>query len=365
MPQFKVHKFVASLPAILERDAVYFVRAGDGFDMYVTNSSGAVVSYALNKLANPMTARGDLIVGGLSGTPLRVPIGGGGQVLSVGDSGIPTWVNPEFISVEYLVVGAGGSGGPGIPTAGAYGSGGGAGGDVRTGVMVLRAGDVLPVVIGAGGVVAATGVPAAGENGGDSRFGDVIAPGGGGGAGSGSAGNGPAKSGGNGGGGSAYQPVGASSSAGGFRGGDGATGVAGGGAGAGANGGAGKAGQAGAGGAGALSSITGTPARYGAGGGAGGSSGGASFGEGGDGGGGSGGRAASGWSGTDGLANTGGGGGGSGGLIAGAKAAGKGGSGVAIMRYRGVPRVTGGAITQVGGFTIHTFIGSGNFEVGL
>lgn len=52
MAQFKVHKFVSALPSTLEPDAVYFVRAGTGFDLYVTNSSGTVVAYELNKTAN-------------------------------------------------------------------------------------------------------------------------------------------------------------------------------------------------------------------------------------------------------------------------------------------------------------------------
>lgn len=49
MAQVKHHKFVAALPAELEADAIYYVRAGAGFDLYVTNSSGTIVAYALNK----------------------------------------------------------------------------------------------------------------------------------------------------------------------------------------------------------------------------------------------------------------------------------------------------------------------------
>ncbi|MFG5864174.1 hypothetical protein ACFW0B_23560, partial [Pseudomonas sp. CR1201] len=39
---------VASLPASLEPDALYLVRAGAGFDLYATNHAGTVVSYPLN-----------------------------------------------------------------------------------------------------------------------------------------------------------------------------------------------------------------------------------------------------------------------------------------------------------------------------
>lgn len=48
MAQVKHHKFVAALPAELEADAIYYVRAGTGFDLYVTNSSGTIVAYPIN-----------------------------------------------------------------------------------------------------------------------------------------------------------------------------------------------------------------------------------------------------------------------------------------------------------------------------
>lgn len=48
MAQVKHHKFVAALPVELEADAIYYVRAGAGFDLYVTNSSGTVVAYPGN-----------------------------------------------------------------------------------------------------------------------------------------------------------------------------------------------------------------------------------------------------------------------------------------------------------------------------
>lgn len=39
---FNVHKVIATLPEILEPDAVYFVRAGEGFDLYIVDSTGQV-----------------------------------------------------------------------------------------------------------------------------------------------------------------------------------------------------------------------------------------------------------------------------------------------------------------------------------
>lgn len=48
MATVKHHKVVASLPAVLEPDAIYYVRAGSGFDQYVTNGAGLVVASPLN-----------------------------------------------------------------------------------------------------------------------------------------------------------------------------------------------------------------------------------------------------------------------------------------------------------------------------
>lgn len=44
----KHHKVVAALPAQLEANAIYYVRAGAGFDVYVTNASGTLVAYPAN-----------------------------------------------------------------------------------------------------------------------------------------------------------------------------------------------------------------------------------------------------------------------------------------------------------------------------
>jgi hypothetical protein len=60
----------------------------------------------------------------------------------------------------------------------------------------------------------------------------------------------------------------------------------------------------------------------------------------------------------DGIANTGGGGGGTGGW----NNAGNGGAGIVIVRYPGkIQRATGGTVTVVGDFTIHTFTTVGSF----
>jgi hypothetical protein len=48
MAELKLYKMVASLPAVLEPNAIYLVRVGNGFDQYATNSTGTIVSYPLN-----------------------------------------------------------------------------------------------------------------------------------------------------------------------------------------------------------------------------------------------------------------------------------------------------------------------------
>jgi hypothetical protein len=45
---FLAKKVVSSLPGTLTADTIYFVRVGDGFDIYVTNTSGMIVAYPLN-----------------------------------------------------------------------------------------------------------------------------------------------------------------------------------------------------------------------------------------------------------------------------------------------------------------------------
>jgi hypothetical protein len=62
-------------------------------------------------------------------------------------------------------------------------------------------------------------------------------------------------------------------------------------------------------------------------------------------------------------ANTGGGGGGGSHYNSNNKG-GEGGSGIVVIRYAGAQKATGGTITTVGGYTIHTFTTSGTFTTG-
>lgn len=50
------HKVVSALPAPLEANSIYFVRVGTGFDIHVTNSSGTIVAYPINR--EPLIAAG-------------------------------------------------------------------------------------------------------------------------------------------------------------------------------------------------------------------------------------------------------------------------------------------------------------------
>ena len=50
MATFKAHKVVSSLPSELEKDCIYLVRVGEGFDLYAVDTSG-LIAYKLNKSA--------------------------------------------------------------------------------------------------------------------------------------------------------------------------------------------------------------------------------------------------------------------------------------------------------------------------
>ncbi|MEY4164391.1 MAG: hypothetical protein RL419_233, partial [Actinomycetota bacterium] len=267
------------------------------------------------------------------------------QFTSVGST---TWTVPQGVtSVDVLVVGGGGSGGHD------EGGGGGAGLFIERNSYAIS-GDVsngtITVVVGAGGV----GTTTTGQNGSESRFGSLRAPGGGrgGDANQAAASNYTGQNGGSGGGGAgenglysgsgglARNSVGTSPSAAageyGNNGGAGSESSTRGGGGGGAGGAGVSGGSTAAGGAGRSSSISGTATIYAAGGGGGrgnsstsGGGVGGSSGVGGDGGDGD-------TQATSGAAGTGSGGGGAGGDVAGTAndyRGGDGGSGIVIVRY--------------------------------
>jgi len=270
-------------------------------------------------------------------------------------------------AVEVLVVAGGGGGG------GSTAGGGGGGGVLYSSAVSITPGSAITATVGDGGagtVRSDQGAPT-NTSGGNSVFGALTAIGGGRGY-SGSNIYTPRTSavGGSGGGGGYYSggldPKGSgTSSAGtagqGFAGGDGAAIGEWGGGGGGGAGGAGGAQVSDSslrvGGPGLGFNISGTLQYYAGGGGGGAYSG--NFSLGGIGGGGNGGDGNS-YIPTAGATNTGGGGGG-GGFYQYGPGGGAGGSGIVIVRYPGAQRATGGTVTSVGGYTVHTFTTSGTF----
>ena len=261
--------------------------------------------------------------------------------------------NKSILStVEVLVVAGGGAGGNGTGS-GYESGGGGAGGLIYSSSHSITPGSAITVTVGAGGASATSSTPAA--NGANSVFGALTAIGGGGGATAPAVGS----SGGSGGGGSHNQTGGGSGTAGqGFSGATPAQGSSGGG-----GGGAGGPGKStssnadGSGGIGLPFSISGSLQYYAGGGG------GSRHTDvsGGLGGGGAGVSLSAGYAnGSPGGTNTGGGGGGAN-QPATNTGGGAGGSGIIIVRYPGSQRASGGTVTSVGGYTIHTFTTSGTF----
>lgn len=238
---------------------------------------------------------------------------------------------PEGVTeVDVLIVAGGGGGGAARSFSNAGAGGGGGGGVIERFALTVGA-EAIAVTVGGRGS-GGSGGNVSGANGGDSRFGDLIALGGGGGAGGNTQGNSGGSGGGSRGaaGGEALQPASASGGfghrGGNFPGSPGGTGASGGG-GAGGSGGdsPGNVGDVTSGGPGIASSITGTTSSYAGGGGGGGAQSNA-FDSGRDGGGDGGNNGSNP---ADGLANTGGGGGGGNNNRNGAD----GGTGIVIVRY--------------------------------
>ena len=61
----------------------------------------AITSATSDKMTNPMTSAGDIIVGGTSGSPTRLPMGSVGQTLSITTSGIG-WIIPSGGAVSSI-----------------------------------------------------------------------------------------------------------------------------------------------------------------------------------------------------------------------------------------------------------------------
>lgn len=238
-------------------------------------------------------------------------------------------VTPSSLAIDYLVVGGGG----GVIMC-EYQAPAGGGGEVLTGSTTINAGTPLIATVGAGGAAGTfNGDP--GKDGTASSFGSVTARGG-----QGS----KTKAGNSGSSGNGNVGYGDATWAQGGAGGAGGPGIPP----------SGYKGSSGAGGPGVQWSAN--SQYYGGGGGGAGYNGG--VGAGGVGGGGTG-QSINGNSSNPGTTNTGGGAGGRAGDAYVAYKGSAGGSGIIIVRYAGTPKLTGGTITQNGGYTYHTFTSSG------
>jgi hypothetical protein len=65
----------------------------DGTTITVDATTGVATAVGGNGMENPMTAKGDIIVGGTAGAPARLGVGGDGQVLTATD-GVIGWEDP-------------------------------------------------------------------------------------------------------------------------------------------------------------------------------------------------------------------------------------------------------------------------------
>ena len=303
------------------------------------SSLGTGTSFTTPSISTTTTYYVDVTANGCTSSP-RTAVTATINTLPMAASNSPA-------TVEYLVVGGGGGGG-------FDGAGGGGGGQVKTGTVSLSSG-TYAVTIGNGGANATSVGSQAGDGGTTTlSLPTVISSIGGGGGGSKQANGRPGANGGGGGHNASATQTGGASTVGGFSGGSNNAFGGGGGGGAAA---AGTQGAAGNGGNGVANSISGISVYYGGGGG-GGSYNGSGTGLAGLGGAGRGGLGTVTMA-TAGTANTGGGGGGAG--EASSNPGKPGGSGVVIVKYAGPQNGSGGVITSVGGYTIHTFNSNGSF----
>lgn len=94
----------------------------DGTETTMVRQGGFQVAVAVPDLLtgtgamlNPMTSAGDLILGGVSGVPLRLPAGSTSEVLSIDVSGLPVWrletgfASPMTMTGDLIVGGSGGT----------------------------------------------------------------------------------------------------------------------------------------------------------------------------------------------------------------------------------------------------------------
>lgn len=100
-------KLVAALPAELEADAIYYVQAGAGFDVYVTNSSAPVVAYPLNINGDPGGSMIEIIplaLDHIGQTSIEVPGGYSDHVIVLVRNGSVLAPESDYTATDELTV---------------------------------------------------------------------------------------------------------------------------------------------------------------------------------------------------------------------------------------------------------------------
>ena len=143
---------------------------------------GSSITYAIVSGALQTGLSLNTSTGAITGTPTG-SAGSTSVVISATDSGsnsvsrtFTQVINPETLTVEYIIVAGGGGGGPGY-----QGGGGGAGGFRTQSSQVLSSATTFAVIVGSGGAGQSGNTIAKGANGTDSSFNSITSTGGGGG----------------------------------------------------------------------------------------------------------------------------------------------------------------------------------------
>ena len=106
----RIEKVVSQLPSTLQKNTVYYVRVGNGFDIYVTNDSGFIVAYPANYQPLGQYVR----IGGTGTTGNNILIGWTGSELQatvdatiIGNLATQVYVNTRIADnlVNYVTIG--------------------------------------------------------------------------------------------------------------------------------------------------------------------------------------------------------------------------------------------------------------------
>lgn len=105
-PRIRHHKYVTALPAVLEANAVYYVRSSSGVDVFVTNGSGIIAAYPIN-MARLFTPAGLAANARFYATTVTTAANGSWAV-DLAPAGFTTILNvqPQAIASSGLLTGA-------------------------------------------------------------------------------------------------------------------------------------------------------------------------------------------------------------------------------------------------------------------